>query len=48
MGIGSYPKLSFDRREVILPTVPLNTLSINISYSENFPNSAVISSKRIS
>ncbi len=27
MGIGSYPKLSFDRREVILPTVPLNTLS---------------------
>ena len=28
LGLGSRPTLSFDRREVILPTVPLNTESV--------------------
>ena len=27
-GIGSYPKLYFDRREIIMPVVPLNIESI--------------------
>jgi hypothetical protein len=28
-GFGSYPKLFFDRREVILPVVPLNIMAFS-------------------
>ena len=34
-GYGSYPKLSFDRREIILPIVPLNILAVSHFYVIN-------------